>query len=84
MMPGIVHVVGDPSVTRVDVALRPTRSPAGQEPFSGTALRPEDASPGDGFAALLVAHMGFPCGTGILQIHSDHAFTTADLPVYLP
>jgi Sigma-70, region 4 len=84
MMPGIVHVVAAPNAQRVDVALKATRSPAGQEPFTGTADRPGDAPAPASFAALLVAHMGFPCGQGTLTVHRDRASATVPLPVYLP
>ncbi|HST67129.1 MAG TPA: sigma factor-like helix-turn-helix DNA-binding protein [Mycobacteriales bacterium] len=84
MMPGIVHVVAAPDAQRVDVALKPTRAPAGQEPFTGTATRPDDAPAPASFAALLVAHMGFPCGQGTLTVHHDQAAATVALPVYLP
>jgi hypothetical protein len=84
MMPGVVHVVGSPDAQSVDVALTPTTSPAGQEAFAGTATRPGGAPTGDGFASLLVAHMGFPCGTGTLKVHHDRDVASLALPVYLP
>jgi DNA-directed RNA polymerase specialized sigma24 family protein len=84
MMPGIVHVVAAPNAQRVDVALSPTRAPAGQEPFTGTADRPDDAPAAASFATLLVAHMGFPCGKGTLTVHRDQAAATVALPVYRP
>lgn len=84
MMTGIVHVVAAPNAQRVDVALTPTRSPAGQEPFAGTADRPGDTPAAAGFASLLVSHMGFPCGKGTLTVHGDQSDATVPLPVYLP
>jgi hypothetical protein len=57
---------------------------AGQEPCTGPAQRPSDVPAGAGFATLLVAHMGFPCGKGTLTVHRDRATATVALPVYLP
>ena len=85
MMPGIVQVVGVPQAQSVDVALQPTKSPAGQEKFAGdrrpgpTTSRRTRRSP-----AIAVAPMGFPCGAGTLRVHSGRAVTAVSLPVYTP
>ena len=84
MMPGIVHVVGAPQAQSVDVALQPTKSPAGQEKFAATATRTDDQPPDQAFAGILVAPMGFPCGVGTLRVHSGRAVTGVSLPVYTP
>jgi hypothetical protein len=84
MMPGIVHVVGAPQARSVDVALQPTKSPAGQEAFAATATRPDDQPVDEAYAALEVAPMGFPCGVGTLRVHSSEAATRVSLPVYTP
>jgi hypothetical protein len=85
MMPGIVHVVAVPNTQSVDVVLNPTKSPAGQERFTVAAVRSEDHQPADqAFAALQVAHMGFPCGVGTLQVHHGGTVSTVPVPVYLP
>jgi hypothetical protein len=84
MMPGIVHVVGAPQAQSVEVALEPTRSPAGQQPFAATASRADDQPVDQAFAAILVAPMGFPCGVGTLRVHSGRAVTGVSLPVYTP
>jgi hypothetical protein len=84
MMPGLVHVVGGPGVQRVDVALTPTRSPAGQEAYRGSSTRPGSVPAGEAFAGLLIAEMGFPCGVGTLQVHRDGGAAVLSLPVYRP
>ena len=84
MMPGIVQVVGAPQAQSVDAALQPTKSPAGQERFAGTASRADDQPLDRAFAAILVAPMGFPCGVGTLRVHSGRAVTGVSLPVYTP
>lgn len=84
MMPGLVHVVGGPGVQAVDVALTPTRSPAGQEAHRGSSTRPDGVPAGEAFAGLQVAEMGFPCGVGTLRVHRDGGTAVLKLPVYLP
>jgi hypothetical protein len=84
MMPGIVQVVGVAGSDSVDVSLQPTKSPAGQEKFAATATRPDDQPSDHAFAAITVAPMGFPCGTGTLQVHSGRSVTDVSLPVYTP
>jgi hypothetical protein len=84
MMPGVVHVVGGPDAQSVDVALTPTRSPAGQEAFRGSSARPQDVPAGESFAALQVAEMGFPCGVGSMRVHQDSNSAVISLPVYRP
>jgi hypothetical protein len=84
MMPGLVHVVGAPGVQSVDVALTPTRSPAGQEAYRGSSTRPEGVPTGEAFAGLQVAEMGFPCGVGTLRVHRDGGTAVLNLPVYRP
>jgi Sigma-70, region 4 len=84
MMPGIVHVVAVPETQSVDVTLNPTKSPAGQERFTAAADRSQDQPADQAFAALEVAHMGFPCGVGTLQVHRDRTVSTVAVPVYLP
>jgi hypothetical protein len=84
MMPGLVHVVGSPGVQGVDVALTPTRSPAGQEAYRGSSTRPASVPAGEAFAGLQVAEMGFPCGVGTLRVHRDGGTAVQNLPVYLP
>ena len=84
MMAGIVHVVGVPGTQSVEVSLTPTKSPAGQQPFTATAARAENQPPDQAFAALQVAPMGFPCGVGTLRVHSGRSVGTVSLPVYTP
>jgi sigma-70-like protein len=84
MMPGIAHVVGAPHAQTVEVDLLPTKSPAGQERFAATAHRADDQPLDQAFAAIQVAPMGFPCGTGTLRVHSGRAVTGVSLPVYTP
>jgi hypothetical protein len=84
MMPGIVHVVGVPDTQSIDVSLKPTRSPAGQEPFAATATRADGQPADQAFAAIEVAEMGFPCGVGTLRIHGGRAVGLVFLPVYTP
>ena len=84
MMPGIVHVVAVPDTQSVDVTLNPTKSPAGQERFAVTAHRSQDQPADQAFAALEVAHMGFPCGVGTLQVHRGQTVSAVSLPVYVP
>jgi hypothetical protein len=84
MMPGIVHIVAVPNTDSVDVVLNPTKSPAGQERFAATAVRSQDQPADQAFAAIEVAHMGFPCGVGTLQVHRGRTVSTVPLPVYLP
>jgi hypothetical protein len=84
MMPGIVQVVGAPEAQSVETALQPTKSPAGQDRFAGTAHRADDQPLDQAFAAILVAPMGFPCGVGTLRVHSGRAVTGVSLPVYTP
>jgi hypothetical protein len=84
MMPGLVHVVGSPNAQSVDVALTPTRSPAGQDAYDGSSSRPETAPADEAFAALQVVDMGFPCGVGTLLVHRDRDAATVTLPLYRP
>ena len=84
MMPGLVHVVGGPDAQSVDVALTPTKAPAGQEPHTGSSVRPDGVPTGEAFAALQVVPMGFPCGVGTLRVHRDRDVATLTLPVYIP
>jgi len=84
MMPGIVQVVAVPGADSVDVSLQPTKSPAGQDKFQATVTRPDDQPTDQPFAAIAVAPMGFPCGTGTLRVHSGRAVTPVSLPVYTP
>ena len=46
--------------------------------------RSQDQPVDQAFAALEVAHMGFPCGVGTLQVHRGRTVSTVSLPVYVP
>ena len=81
---GVVHVVGGPEVRAVDVALTPTRAPAGQRPYAGSVQRAADVPAGSGFAALEVVPAGFPCGAGTLTVHREGGVETQSLGLYRP